>query len=64
MASGRNGSNQVGSTKDLLACGSIIMAIDQDVCSRLLSLNQQSYTYGTWCIASAGGGGYLLSAAL
>ena len=42
MASGHAVSNQVGGTKDLLACGSMVMAIDPGVYSRLLPLNQQA----------------------
>ena len=56
--------DQVSGTKDHLACGEIVMAIDPGICLRLFSLNQQSYSYGARFIASAGGGDYLWVAAL
>ena len=64
MASGRASSNQVGVTKDVWYVVLIVMAINPGVSSRLLLLNQQSYSYGAWFIASTVDSDYLQPAAL
>ena len=64
MALGCAGSNLVGTTKTVRHVGRLAITINSGKSSRLLSLNQQSYSHGAQFIARAVDGDYLRAAAL